>query len=502
MTATHLDTSDASPFAFDNTFAHELPQAEGFWVAAQPAPAPDPRMVAFNRTLAAELGLDAERFESEQGARWLAAAEMPAGAQPIAQVYAGHQFGGFVSRLGDGRALLLGEVIDRAGARRDVQLKGSGPTLYSRGGDGLAGLGPVLREYLLGEAMHALGIPTTRALAAVTTGGTVYRETPSPGAVLTRVAASHLRVGTFQYFAARGEREQVKRLADYALARHDPELAEEDQPYLRLLEAVCRRQAELIARWMHVGFIHGVMNTDNTTISGETIDYGPCAFMDRYDPATVFSSIDRRGRYAFGRQPEIALWNLTRFAETLLPWIDSDEERAIAAATEALNRFGPSFQVAFLGGMRAKFGLQTDRDEDAQLVQGFLECLQDGQVDYTQAFRSLAPATSGNTEELHSLFGCTQKIDAWLEAWTRRLALEEVSARTRVEAMQRTNPLYIPRNHKVEEALEAAVARSDYGPFRELHEVLRRPFQEQPGREAYAKPAPLGGEPYMTFCGT
>ncbi len=502
MTNTNPDTTATSPFPFDNTYARELPEAEGFWVATRPAHAPEPRMVAFNRELAAELGLDADRLDGEEGTRWFAGAELPPGAQPLAQVYAGHQFGGFVHRLGDGRALLLGEVIDRTGARRDVQLKGSGPTLYSRGGDGLAGLGPVLREYLLGEAMHALGIPTTRALAAVTTGGTVYRETPSPGAVLTRVAASHLRVGTFQYFAARGEVAQVKRLADYAIARHDPELAQDERPVLRLLEAVCARQASLVARWMHVGFVHGVMNTDNTTISGETIDYGPCAFMDRFDPATVFSSIDHMGRYAYGRQPEIAMWNLARFAETLLPLLDEDEDRAVEAATEAVTTFGPRFEASYQRGMRAKLGLETEREGDAALGQELLGCLHDAEVDFTQAFRSLAPAAAGHAEELRALFACTQRLDVWLDAWKARLALEERSAEARTEAMQRTNPVYVPRNHKVEEALEAAVERGDTGPFHALHEVLRRPFEEQPGREAYAEPAPEGGKPYMTFCGT
>ena len=499
MTDTTFDQNDPAPFAFDNTFAREM---EGFWVSARPAPASAPRLVAFNGALAEELGLEAQRLDSELGARFFAGARLPPGAEPLAQVYAGHQFGGFSRQLGDGRAMLLGEVIDRTGARRDIQLKGSGPTTFSRGGDGLAGLGPVLREYLIGEGMHALGVPTTRALAAVTTGETVYREGPLPGAVLTRVAASHVRVGTFEYFASEGDQERVQQLADYVLARHDPELVGQAGQYLGLLEAVCERQASLIARWMQVGFIHGVMNTDNVAISGETIDYGPCAFMDRYAPDTVFSSIDRTGRYAYGRQPQVTLWNLSRFAETLLPLIDSDQERAIATATATLETFVPRYEAHWLRGMRAKLGMQTARDGDEQFVGDFLIALHHGQVDFTLAFRSLAQAVLGNRNVLRSLFGCTERIDAWLERWEARLELEGVEAPARAETMQRANPAFIPRNHKVEEALEAAVERSDLGPFRELLEVIRRPFDEQPGREAYSQPAPLDADPYQTFCGT
>lgn len=502
MTDTTFEGEGPAPFAFDNTFAREM---EGFWVPARPARASAPRMVAFNGALAEELGLDAERLDSGAGARLFAGAELPPGAEPLAQVYAGHQFGGFAGRLGDGRALLLGEVLDRAGARRDIQLKGSGPTTFSRGGDGLAGLGPVLREYLIGEGMHALGVPTTRALAAAATGETVYREGPLPGAVLTRVAASHVRVGTFEYFASQGDQERVRKLADYVLARHDPELAEhlgQEGQYLGLLEAVCERQAYLIARWMQVGFIHGVMNTDNVTISGETIDYGPCAFLDRYAPETVFSSIDRNGRYAYGRQPRMAMWNLSRFAETLLPLLDSDAERAVASATAAVESFVPRYEAHWLRGMRAKLGMWTERDGDEQFVGDFLSALHDSQVDFTLAFRSLAPAVLGDREALRSLFACSESIDAWLERWEERLEPEDVQATARAETMQRANPAFIPRNHKVEEALEAAVERSDLGPFRELLEIIRSPFDEQPGREAYAVPAPLGGAPYQTFCGT
>ena len=492
-------TGALSPFAFDNTFAREM---DGFWVKARPARAGAPRMVAFNSALAEDLGLETKELDSDLGTRWFAGAELPPGADPLAQVYAGHQFGGFAGRLGDGRALLLGEVIDGQGARRDIQLKGSGPTTFSRGGDGLAGLGPVLREYLIGEAMHALGVPTTRALAAVTTGETVYREEPIPGAVLTRVAASHVRVGTFEYFAWQDDVERVKKLADYVLARHDPALVRQDGKYLALLDAVCERQASLIARWMQVGFVHGVMNTDNMTISGETIDYGPCAFMDRYSPDTVFSSIDRNGRYAYGRQPQMAFWNLSRFAETLLPVLDPDEDQAVALASARVQSFVPRYESHWRRGMRAKLGLCTERDGDQQLAEGFLAALQGGSVDFTLAFRNLAAAALGDREPLRSLFGCSKSIDAWLAQWDARLGLEQVEPAARARAMQRTNPAFIPRNHKVEEALEAAVERSDLTPFQELLEVVRRPFDEQPGREAYSLPAPPDAEPYQTFCGT
>jgi serine/tyrosine/threonine adenylyltransferase len=380
-------------FPFDNSFAREL---EGFYVPWQMAPVAGPSMVRFNRKLAEELGLDATALDSEEGARLLAGNEAPEGASPLAQAYAGHQFGNFVPQLGDGRALLLGEVIDRHGRRRDIQLKGSGRTPFSRGGDGRAAIGPVLREYLIGEAMHALGIPTTRALAAVMTGEPIYRETVLPGAVLTRVAASHIRVGTFQYFAARGELDKLRRLSDYVIERHYPELQGHATPYLALLEKVSDRQASLVASWMHVGFIHGVMNTDNMTISGETIDYGPCAFMDHYDPATVFSSIDHHGRYCYANQPKIAQWNLARLAETLLPLIDTDDEKAIARATEVLAAFAEHYERYWLAGMRAKLGLVQEEDGDTDLVTSLLNVMQAGRIDWTLTFRyrpTLFPAS-------------------------------------------------------------------------------------------------------------
>ena len=497
---THVPNNPAAgKFAFDNTYAREL---EGFYVPWHAAQVARPALVKLNRDLAEELGLDAEALDSEQGARIFAGNETPEGAVPLAQAYAGHQFGGFSPQLGDGRALLLGEVIDRNGHRRDIQLKGSGPTPFSRNGDGRAALGPVLREYLLGEAMHALAIPTTRALAAVVTGEPVYRETALPGAVLTRVAASHIRVGTFQLFAARGEQDKVRRLADYVIDRHYQDLKNHSNPYLGLLERVCDRQAALIASWMHVGFIHGVMNTDNMAISGETIDYGPCAFMDHYDPATVFSSIDTRGRYAFGNQPSIAQWNLARLAETLLPLIDTDRNRAIAQATEVVNGFPGLYERYWLQGMRAKLGLASEDEADLNLVNSFLAALESNTVDYTLAFRYLADAALGEEERIRALFADASAYDLWSEHWRSRLARESVTPAERAQAMRRVNPAFIARNHRVEEALSAAVERADYAPLETLLNILSRPFDEQSEFAAFAEPAPEGRGCYRTFCGT
>ena len=497
---THVaNNSAAAGFVFDNTYAREL---EGSYVTWKAAPVARPRLVKLNRELAEELGLDAGALDSEEGARIFAGNEIPEGAAPLAQAYAGHQFGGFVPQLGDGRALLLGEVIDRNGRRRDIQLKGSGPTPFSRAGDGRAALGPVLREYLIGEAMHALGIPTTRALAAVLTGEPVFRETALPGAVLTRVAASHIRVGTFQFFAARGEQAKVHRLADYAIDRHYPELKGDANPYLGLLERVRDKQAALIASWMHVGFIHGVMNTDNMAISGETIDYGPCAFMDHYDPATVFSSIDTHGRYAYANQPRIAQWNLARFAETLLPLIDADRNRAIARATEVVNAFPEQYERHWLKGMRAKLGLVSEEEADLNLATRFLTAMVAKKVDYTLAFRYLADGALGQEEPIRALFGDPSAYDIWSGHWRARLAREAVAPLVRAQAMRRVNPAFIPRNHRVEEALSAAVERGDYAPFETLLNILAHPFDDQPEFAAFAEPAPEGRGCYRTFCGT
>ncbi|HEX9264626.1 MAG TPA: YdiU family protein [Candidatus Binatia bacterium] len=498
---THVpNTSAAARFAFDNTYAREL---EGFYVPGKAAQVARPSLVKLNHELADELGLDAGALDSEKGARIFAGNETPEGAAPLAQAYAGHQFGGFVPQLGDGRALLLGEVVDHNGRRRDIQLKGSGRTPFSRAGDGRAALGPVLREYLIGEAMHALGIPTTRALAAVVTGESVFREDGAlPGAVLTRVAASHIRVGTFQFFAARGEQAKVRQLADYVIERHYRELKDHANPYLGLLERVCDSQAALIASWMHVGFIHGVMNTDNMAISGETIDYGPCAFMDHYDPATVFSSIDTRGRYAYANQPKIAQWNLARLAETLVALIDADEKRAIAYATEVIHAFPVQYERHWLKGMRAKLGLVTEDEADLNLAAGFLTAMEGKNVDYTLAFRDLADAVLGEEGPIRALFADASAYDLWSKQWRARLARETVAPLERAQAMRRVNPAFIPRNHRVEEALSAAVECGDYAPFTTLLNILARPFDDQPEFAAFTEPAPEGRGRYRTFCGT
>jgi uncharacterized protein YdiU (UPF0061 family) len=493
-------TAGSDAFAFDNSYARELP---GFYVEWRPAAVPAPRLLKLNRALAWELGLDADAFDGETGAEIFAGNRVPEGASPLAQAYAGHQFGGFSPQLGDGRALLLGEVIDRHGRRRDIAFKGSGRTPFSRGGDGKAAIGPVLREYLLGEAMHALGIPTTRALAAVATGEPVYREETLPGAVLTRVAASHVRVGTFEFFAARGETERVRRLADYVIARHDPELAGRGDRYLALLRAVSERQARLVAQWMNVGFIHGVMNTDNMTLSGETIDYGPCAFLEAYDPATVFSSIDRGGRYAYGNQPRIAQWNLARFAEALLPLVAPESERAVALATEVIDGFAEIFARERVAGQRRKLGLASENAGDAELADAWLALLAEQRVDLTLAWRRLADAAAGDPAALDALFEDRAPLDAWLARWRERCAAEGGSDTARAASMRRASPFVVPRNHRVEEALAAAVAHGDLAPFDRLLAALEQPFEERPEHARYAEPAPrevTAG--YKTFCGT
>ncbi|TYC65526.1 YdiU family protein [Stappia sp. BW2] len=486
-------------FQFDNSYARDLP---GFYVAWEGAKVPAPNLVLFNRDLAAELNLDAKLLETPEGAEIFAGVRQPDGATPLAQVYAGHQFGGFSPQLGDGRALLLGEIIDKAGNRKDIQLKGSGPTPFSRGGDGKAVVGPVLREYILAEAMHALGIPTTRALAAVTTGETIYRDGPKPGAVLTRVAASHLRVGTFQYFAARGETDKLRQLSDYAIARHAPDLAGQSDRYLQLFRGVVERQASLMAKWVLVGFVHGVMNTDNTTISGETIDYGPCAFIDAYDPAAVFSSIDHGGRYAFGRQPVIMQWNLARLAETLLPLIQPDDpDHAVELASTELARFPDLYRSDWLTGMRSKTGLQTEAEDDPDLFETMLAALQEQSVDYTLFFRHLADAAMGAPEKLRDLFADPEQIDVWLQRWRKRLE-NEGKAPVEIKAeMDGVNPIYIPRNHLVEDALQSAET-GEYLLINKLLEVLQSPYEDRSDLEAYALPAPAAFGPYRTFCGT
>ncbi|MCC0035963.1 MAG: YdiU family protein [Hoeflea sp.] len=487
-------------FQFDNSYAREL---EGFYVPWKGAEVPAPRMVRFNRALAEEMGLDGTALDSDAGAAIFAGHEAPEGAEPLAMAYAGHQFGGFSPQLGDGRALLLGEVIDRQGRRRDIHLKGSGRTPFSRGGDGKAVLGPVLREYVIGEAMHALGVPTTRALAAVATGEEIMRQDgPAPGAVLARVASSHLRVGTFQFFAARGETERLAQLADYAISRHYPELAGRPDRYLGLLKAVRDRQAALIAQWMNLGFVHGVMNTDNMTISGETIDYGPCAFIDGYDPAMVFSSIDSHGRYAYGNQPKIAQWNLARLAETLLDLINPDDsDDAVRQAGDIINGFPLAYERAWLSGMRAKLGLTREEADDMDLAVGLLAVLETQNADFTRVFRSLGQAATGEVAPARALFANPAGFDVWLALWQARLAREEMPAEKRVAAMNRVNPVYIPRNHMVEAALGAAIS-GDLAPFERLVEVLADPFTERKGLEVFALGAPTDFGPYTTYCGT
>ncbi|KAB7619673.1 protein adenylyltransferase SelO [Alkalilimnicola sp. S0819] len=480
---------------------------ERFYAPAEPDSAHQPRLIAFNRALAEELGFDLAAWPGdEEAAALFAGNRLPPGAQPIAQAYAGHQFGNFVPQLGDGRALLLGEVTDRAGRLRDIQLKGSGSTVFSRGGDGRAPLGPVLREYLVSEAMHRLGVPSTRALAAVSTGQGVVRERLLPGAVLTRVAASHIRVGTFEYFAARGDQEALALLVEHVIARHYPELAERpasERP-LALLEAVQRRQAALVARWMGLGFIHGVMNTDNTAISGETLDYGPCAFMEAYDPATVFSAIDQQGRYAYGNQPQIMQWNMARFAETLLGLMDEDPQRAIEQATAVIEAFPSQYREAWLGVMRDKLGLGGGWVEDAALAEDFLQALRAGGADFTLSFRLLADCAASSAADEALLALCPQDAEplrAWLPRWRERLVADAGDPEGRAGRMRRTNPLYIPRNHQVERVIQAA-QKDDYAPFEALRAVLAAPFEEQAGLEAYALPARAEEQVVRTFCGT
>ncbi len=473
----------------ESRFARELPDMAVPWQAEE---APDPRLLVLNEPLAAELGLDPATLRGPEGVRLLVGHLVPDGATPVAQAYSGHQFGGFNQRLGDGRALILGELVDPGGRLRDVHLKGSGRTPFARGGDGLAAVGPMLREYVISEAMHALGIPTTRSLAVVATGRPVRRETVLPGAVLARVASSHLRVGSFQYARALQDVDLLRRLADHAIARHYPQAAEAEHPYRALFEEVVSAQAALVAQWMLVGFVHGVMNTDNMTISGETIDYGPCAFLDAFDPATVFSSIDEGGRYAYANQPAAAQWNLARLAEALLPVLADDEDAAVSLAVESLDGFGQQYADAWSAGMRRKLGLAENADATA-LIDDLVGLLQSNAVDHTSFFRNLSSAARGDTEPARSLVLDLAAFDAWAQRWR---ALDPDA-----DAMDRVNPVYIPRNHLVEQALTAATA-GDLAPLDRLLDVIRRPYQERPGLEKYALPAPDSFGAYRTFCGT
>lgn len=481
-----------STVSLDGQFARELPELATPW---QAEPAPDPRLVVLNEPLAAQLGFDPASLRNAEGLGLLIGTALPDGATPVAQGYAGHQFGSYSPRLGDGRALLLGEIVDAQGRLRDLHLKGSGRTPFARRGDGLATLGPMLREYVISESMHALDIPTTRSLAVVATGRQVRRETMLPGAVLTRVASSHLRVGSFQYARAMDNQDLLRRLADHAIARHHPGAAQAQNPYLALFESVVAAQASLLARWMLVGFIHGVMNTDNMTISGEGIDYGPCAFMDVFDPATVYSSIDEGGRYAYGNQPLVAQWNLARLAEALLPLFHEDQEQAVALAQESLGAFHSKYSAEWLAGMKTKLGLAGRLDDDVatSLTDELVSLLQDGRVDYTSFFRSLGTAARGDAEPASLMFSNPGAFEAWVQRWR---ALDPDA-----ELMDRTNPIYIPRNHLVEEALAAAVD-GDLEPFSKLLAAVCAPFDERPGFERYAAAAPEDFGPYRTFCGT
>ncbi|MBB6733879.1 protein adenylyltransferase SelO [Cohnella zeiphila] len=490
-----MTTTNDAGWNFDNSYAR-LP--ERLFARQKPTPVPLPKLAILNEALAKELGLKAEALRSEEGAETFAGNRIPQGALPLAQAYAGHQFGHF-AMLGDGRAILLGEQITPQGKRVDIQLKGSGRTPYSRGGDGRAALGPMLREYIISEAMHGLGIPTTRSLAVATTGEEILRETELPGAVLTRVAASHLRVGTFQFAANWGEEQDLRTLADYALQRHDPDIGKEEDGnrYLLLLREVIKRQASLIAKWQLVGFIHGVMNTDNMAISGETIDYGPCAFMDVYDPATVFSSIDVQGRYAYGNQPYIAAWNLARLAEALLPLFHDDETQALRLAEEAIAEFGPQFKSHWLTGMRAKLGMTGEEAEDEALIESLLDLMRKHRADYTNTFRSL---TIGSREGSAPID--TPEFVQWRERWRARQGRNAESEVSSEELMRRSNPAVIPRNHRVEEALAAATERGDYSVMERLLGVLAHPYDHSPEQEEYCALPEESAVPYRTFCGT
>jgi serine/tyrosine/threonine adenylyltransferase len=485
-----MSVAPALTVALGDRFASALPEMALPWQAAE---TPDPRLLALNEPLAAELGLDADALRTPEGVALLTGTAVPEGARPVAQAYAGHQFGYYNPRLGDGRALLLGELTGVDGRLHDLHLKGSGRTPFSRGADGYAAVGPMLREYVVSEAMAALGIPTTRSLAVVATGRPVRRETLLPGAVLARVASSHLRVGSVQFARATGDDDLLRRLADEAIGRHHPAAADAEQPYLALYEAIVAAQADLVARWMLVGFVHGVMNTDNMTLSGETIDYGPCAFMEAYDPDTWYSSVDEGGRYRYGNQPLAAEWDLARLAEALLPLFADEQEPAVALAVEALGRFRPLFDAALLAGWRAKLGLPEGLDDDVArgLVDDLLALLQANRVDLTSFCRSLSRAARGDAEPARELVLDLAAADAWLERW-RALTPD-------ADAMDRVNPVYVPRNHLVEEALTAATA-GDLAPFERLVEVVRRPFDERPGLERYAETGPEG--PFVTYCGT
>jgi serine/tyrosine/threonine adenylyltransferase len=477
----------------ENSYAN-LPSK--FYSIISPNPVRDPKLVVLNEPLAKSLGLNVEALQGDDALQVLAGNEIPEGGSSLAQAYAGHQFGNF-TMLGDGRALMIGEQITPKGERFDLQLKGSGRTPYSRGGDGRAALGPMLREYIISEAMHALGIPTTRSLAVVTTGESIIRESELPGAIMTRVAASHLRVGTFEFARQWGGVDELQALADYAIERHYPDVKEDENKYLSFYKEVIKRQSSLIAKWQLAGFIHGVMNTDNMTISGETIDYGPCAFMDTYDPATVFSSIDVQGRYAYGNQPSIAGWNLARFAETLLPLFHDDQEKAIELAQDAISDFSDQFNSHWLVGMRVKLGLFHEEKEDESLIKELLNLMKNHSADYTNTFKALTL----DKKEDNQLFNSPEFAE-WHAKWQERRGRQGESKESSDELMRNSNPAVIPRNHRVEEALEAAVKEEDYSVMKKLLNVLSNPYAYSPEQVEYCKLPPETEGPYRTFCGT
>jgi len=485
---------------FDNSYAR-LPKS--FFECIKPTPVKEPKLVRFNKLLANEIGLNVIE-DNDILSDIFSGNIVLEGSEPIALVYAGHQFGYFVPQLGDGRAILLGEIVNNGGCRFDIQLKGSGQTSYSRSGDGRAPLGAVIREYIISEAMHSLNIPTTRSLAIIVTGELVSRETSLPGGILTRIASSHLRVGTFEYFAASDDQENLQLLADYSINRHFPNIKKSNLRYQTFLESVCDRQAALIAKWMHVGFVHGVMNSDNTSISGETIDYGPCAFMDSYDPATVFSSIDHHGRYAYGNQPNIAQWNIACLGECLLPLIHPDRDKAIGIAEEILDSFQDKFRKYWLSGMYKKIGLTQNEPEDINLLEQLLELMKENKTDYTLTFRYLSDAIENDTGNLNfeKQFLSQNKISEWLVCWRKRLKIQSTSFKKIKISMQKENPAFIPRNHRIEKAIYEAVDNNDYSYMDHLILLLNKPYQDQPDNSEYMHPPEKPDHNYQTFCGT
>ena len=496
-----METSRNNPIYFNNSFVQ---LGEKFYAKLNPTPVEQPKIVKLNEELSNKLGIDLEMLELDDWASIFSGNRILPGSEPLAMVYAGHQFGHLVPQLGDGRAILLGEVIDNSSIRNDIQLKGSGITPFSRQGDGRAALGPVLREYIVSEAMNALDIPTTRSLCAVTSGEPVYRETVLPGAVLTRVASGHVRTGTFQYFALRGEEKAITQLANYVIDRHYPEVKEAPNTYMKLLENVMDRHARLVTKWLHMGFIHGVMNTDNMALSGETIDYGPCAFMDSFNKTQVFSSIDHSGRYSYGNQPQIVQWNLARLAETILPLIDKNQESAVEMAKEVIELYSERFKEFWLSGMRQKLGLFNSEQEDENLIESLLNIMHENEADFTLTFRWLCDAgvDKKNNKNILTLFKDAGAYDNWSESWRSRLSRESASPEERVKLMRKVNPAVIPRNHRVEQALNAAVENLDFGPFERLVDVLSSPYEEMKERDEFMLPPKQGEHVLQTFCGT